>query len=138
MDPKPKKIMVDPDPPHGYCCKCGEPYWFVSSMGGSEKREPGFGITSPYSLRVCDECWRRIHAEIRENDDFLEYLGGWLDDLQELIENWPEGGSLPRFQDALFDAVQAQRNNLRKDPGKRGTPAVEARYALDREKVMML
>ena len=132
MDPKPKKIMVDPDPPHGYCCKCGAEYRFPKGKTGSD------GITEPYTYRICLRCLDRFQDEIQAYEETFDYLQNWLEDLQTLIDKWPEGGSLSRFQDILWHTIQAQIENLQKDPEKRGTPAVEARYALDREKVMML
>ena len=132
MDPKPKKIMVDPDPPHGYCCKCGSEYRFPKGKTGSD------GITEPYTCRIFLSCLDRIQDEIQAYEETFDYLQNWLEDLQSLIDKWPEGGSLPRFQDALRHVIQGQIGNLQKARTQREEINIDTREVIDNEKALLL
>jgi len=130
MAPKPKKIMVDPDPPHGYCCKCGSEYRFPKGKTGSD------GITEPYTCRICLRCLDRFQDEIQASEETFAYLQNWLEDLQTLIDKWPEGGSLSRFQDILWHTIQNQITDLRHDVFERQQISVQA--IIDNEKALLL
>ena len=135
MNNETKPIMVDPDPPHGYCYSCGKPFWFTST--GAKEREPRDAFTTPETERICDDCWASKNEEITRGEIILERVRGWLEVLQTLIYGWPEGGSMVRFQDVLWHLAQDQINNLQ-DPAKVKYIEIDPGSLISREKALLL